>query len=81
MSTQLAIDAEEAARRLGIASSTLAKLRQKGAGPAFCKLGRRVVYRLADLESYLAAHQRQSTKQNRRADLADRHRRSRKISI
>ena len=61
MSTQLAIDAEEAARRLGIASSTLAKLRQIGAGPAFCKLGRRVVYRPADLESYLAAHQRQST--------------------
>jgi len=52
---------EVAARRLGIASSTLAKLRQTGVGPAFCKLGRRVVYRLADLESYLAAHQRQST--------------------
>jgi hypothetical protein len=57
----LAINAGDAARRLGIASSTLAKLRLTGAGPVFCKLGRRVVYRLADLDAYLAAHQRQST--------------------
>src|SRR5262245_9342610 len=38
---------------LGIAPSTLAKLRLSGNGPLYCKLGRRVVYRRQDLEVWL----------------------------
>jgi hypothetical protein len=42
-----------AAKVLGLATSTLAKLRLSGNGPVYCKLGRRVVYRMQDLEAWL----------------------------
>ena len=45
--------AGEAAKLLGLATSTLAKLRLSGNGPVYCKLGRRVVYRREDLETWL----------------------------
>ena len=45
--------AGEAAKLLGLAPSTLAKLRLSGNGPVYCKLGRRVVYRREDLEAWL----------------------------
>src|SRR5215510_6046809 len=48
-----ALTAAEAAKILGIAPSTLAKLRLSGNGPLYCKLGRRVVYRRHDLEGWL----------------------------
>ena len=44
------ITAKAAARFVGLSESTLAKLRLNGNGPTYCKLGRRVVYRPADLE-------------------------------
>jgi predicted DNA-binding transcriptional regulator AlpA len=47
------ISAKAAARFVGLSASTLAKLRLNGNGPAYCKLGRRVVYRVSDLESWL----------------------------
>jgi predicted DNA-binding transcriptional regulator AlpA len=47
------LTANEAAKLLGIAPSTLAKLRLSGDGPIYCKLGRRVVYRRKDLEAWL----------------------------
>ena len=47
------ISAKVAARYVGLAESTLAKLRLNGNGPVYCKLGRRVVYRPADLEQWL----------------------------
>ena len=47
------LPAREAAKTLGLASSTLAKLRLSGNGPVYCKLGRRVVYRREDLEAWL----------------------------
>ena len=47
------LPAREAAKALGLASSTLAKLRLNGNGPVYCKLGRRVVYRTEDLEAWL----------------------------
>ena len=47
------ITAPTAARFVGLSESTLAKLRLNGNGPAYCKLGRRVVYRPADLEQWL----------------------------
>ena len=55
------LNASQAARRLGLSPSTLAKMRLSGNGPVFCKLGRRVVYRAADLDAYLEASRRHST--------------------
>jgi predicted DNA-binding transcriptional regulator AlpA len=51
----------EAARVLGLAESTLAKLRLNGNGPIYCKLGRRVVYRTADLEEWLQSRTTRDT--------------------
>ena len=57
----LVLDAENAANRLGLSASTLAKLRLTGNGPAYSKLGRRVVYRVDDLEDWVLAHRHKST--------------------
>jgi excisionase family DNA binding protein len=51
----------EAARLLGLAPSTLAKLRLNGNGPVYCKLGRRVVYRRSDLENWLQSRTARDT--------------------
>jgi hypothetical protein len=55
------LPASEAARVLGLSPSTLAKLRLRGSGPIYCKLGRRVLYRPDDLSAWLAEHLRMST--------------------
>jgi hypothetical protein len=55
------IRARDAARMLGLSESTLAKLRLSGNGPAYCKLGRRVLYRPQDLSLWLEEHRRRST--------------------
>ena len=52
---------EEAAKLLGIARSTLSKLRLTGNGPLYCKLGRRVVYRREDLTAWLQSHVARNT--------------------
>ena len=57
----IALDTAGAARRLSLAESTLEKLRVTGGGPAFCKLGRRVVYRVADLDAWIASRRVRST--------------------
>jgi predicted DNA-binding transcriptional regulator AlpA len=49
----ITLTAGEAAKMLGLAPSTLAKLRLSGNGPVYCKLGRRVVYRREALEVWL----------------------------
>lgn len=49
----ITLTAREAAEFLGLAPSTLAKLRLGGSGPVYCKLGRRVIYRQQDLASWL----------------------------
>lgn len=51
----------EAAAYLRLSSSILNKWRVAGSGPAFVKLGRRVVYALADLDAWVAAGRRLST--------------------
>ena len=51
----------QAAKMLGLATSTLAKLRLNGNGPTYCKLGRRVVYRRADLERWLESRTARDT--------------------
>jgi predicted DNA-binding transcriptional regulator AlpA len=50
----ITLSACEAAKAVGLAPSTLAKLRLSGNGPDYYKLGRRVVYRGEDLEAWLA---------------------------
>lgn len=52
---------KDAAQRLGLSVSTLNKLRVFGGGPIFLKLGRRVAYDLADLDSWLESKRRRST--------------------
>lgn len=47
------VSTSDAARLIGLSASTIAKLRLNGNGPVYCKLGRRVVYRVADLEQWL----------------------------
>lgn len=44
---------DDAAQELRIQPTTLAKMRAEGRGPAFVKVGRRVLYRVADLNSWL----------------------------
>lgn len=52
----------EAAHYLGISESTLAKWRCKGAGPAFMKLGERVVaYDQSELDAWMRSRSRRST--------------------
>ena len=68
MSTNIpaALCPEAAASYLSLSVSTLAKLRLSGMGPAYCKLGRRVAYRLEDLDVWFFERRRQST-----SDLGD----------
>lgn len=63
MNTQipLVLSAAQTANRLGLSVSTLAKMRLSGFGPTYSKLGRRVVYRLEDLEAWIAANKFKST--------------------
>lgn len=51
----------DAAAYVGLSVSNLGKLRLNGGGPAYLKLGRRVVYDVADLDDWLGAHRRQAT--------------------
>ena len=55
------IPTRDAARLVGLSESTLAKLRLNGNGPVYCKLGRRVVYRPADLEQWLQSRTARDT--------------------
>ncbi len=45
----------------GISTSTLAKWRLAGTGPAYSKAGRNVVYHVQDLDDWLASRRRLST--------------------
>jgi predicted DNA-binding transcriptional regulator AlpA len=51
----------EAADYCGSSASTLEKLRIYGGGPMFAKLGRRIVYKVADLDAWLDQNRRRST--------------------
>ncbi len=44
---------EEAAAFLSISPRTLEKWRQTGEGPVYAKMGRRVAYRLLDLQAFV----------------------------
>jgi excisionase family DNA binding protein len=60
-SDPITLTAGEAAKTLGLAPSTLAKLRLTGNGPIYYKLGRRVVYRREDLEAWLESRVARNT--------------------
>ena len=51
----------DAAVYVGLATSTLNKLRVRGDGPVYSKLGRIVVYDIADLDGWLEVNKRAST--------------------
>ncbi len=55
------VRAADAPRYIGIAAQTLARWRHEGRPPAFCRLGRRVFYRVADLREWIRASVRQNT--------------------
>ena len=50
------VDEHGAAALLGIAPATLRNQRSQLRGPKYYKVGRRVVYKIADLSSYLDLH-------------------------
>ncbi len=54
----------EAARRLRLSPRTLQGFRVRGGGPSFVKLGRRVLYRAADLDAYVEAQRRRPTSES-----------------
>ena len=55
------LDEHAAAELLGLAPATLRKWRVYGDGPEFCKIGRRVRYRLSALDRFVDAGRRTST--------------------
>lgn len=54
---------KEVAARLRISPFTLAAWRIKGNGPRFIKLGRKILYPLAEVEAFEKAHTMSSTAQ------------------
>lgn len=53
------LSAEEAAGFLGLSKQQLDIHRMKGGGPAFHKVGRRVLYAVSDLRDWMAEHRRE----------------------
>jgi hypothetical protein len=57
------LPAREAAKYCGLGFSTMAKLRILGGGPAFSKVGNKVLYNRDDLNKWLASKRVTSTSQ------------------
>ena len=55
------ISSAEAAEYLNVSQSMLAKRRLSGDGPRYSKLGKRVVYEIADLDVWIADRKHRST--------------------
>ena len=55
------LSTKQAARIMGLSHRTLERYRLTGQGPAYRKLGGRVVYHPADLERWIEAARRSST--------------------
>lgn len=60
------LNVQQAAAYLGLAPQSLYNMRFRGVGPAYHKLGSRTVYRVSDLELYLA--ERRINPQDRREE-------------
>ena len=61
MQTRTCLNQTELAARWTISARTLERWRWTGDGPAFLKIGGRVVYRLEDVLAYEQARQRRRT--------------------
>lgn len=61
MQTRTCLNQTELAARWSISARTLERWRWTGEGPAFLKIGGRVVYRLEDVLAYEQARHRRST--------------------
>lgn len=61
MQTKARLNQTELAARWCISARTLERWRWTGEGPAFLKIGGRVVYRLEDVLAYEQVRQRRST--------------------
>ncbi|MEZ5748706.1 MAG: helix-turn-helix domain-containing protein [Caenibius sp.] len=57
----IAVDEMAAANITGISVSSLQKMRVRGGGPPYAKVGNRVRYRIVDLEAFMAERVRNST--------------------
>ena len=57
---------DEAAARLRVSRSFLAKKRVSGGGPKFVRIGRRVRYSPPDLDAFVCANRRASTSEGGR---------------
>ncbi len=55
------LNTKEAAEYCRSSGSTFEKLRLSGGGPLYSKIGRRVVYRVEDLDAWLETNRRRST--------------------
>jgi len=55
------LNVRQAAEYLGVSKSYLDKARVSGTGPAFCKLGNRVLYQRQVLDAFMDSHVRHST--------------------
>ena len=64
----LVLNATETARQLSLSTSTLAKMRLYGTGPAYIKLGRRVLYRVEDIQVWIAENRFNSTSEYSEAE-------------
>jgi predicted DNA-binding transcriptional regulator AlpA len=58
LDAKLAVSETEAARRLDVSRRHLWGLRTSGKGPRHIRLGRRVLYRLAELDRWLAEREK-----------------------
>ncbi|MDA0334273.1 MAG: helix-turn-helix domain-containing protein [bacterium] len=54
--TTLTVDELDAARILCLSPGTLRNWRSMSRGPRFARVGRRIVYRVADLDDWLTEH-------------------------
>ena len=52
---------EQLSQLLPFSQSYLRQLRVSGDGPSFVKLGKKVVYRVSDLEAWLSRHKSQKS--------------------
>ncbi|GAB2516867.1 hypothetical protein CATRI_00075 [Corynebacterium atrinae] len=55
------IPAKMTAQHLGVSTQALAKMRMNGTGPAFIKIGARVLYHPDDITAYVDANRRTHT--------------------
>lgn len=57
------IETENAARLMGFHPNTLVKMRMRGDGPPFVRVGRGIRYRQRDLERFIEQHKFRNTSQ------------------